>query len=128
MRLKTYIVEDNLLIRETLINTLAELAEIDVVGMSETEEAGRIWLTNANNTWDLAIVDLFLRTGSGMGVISACRARQVHQKVVVLSNYVTVDIRAHCKLLAADDVFDKSTEIEALLQFCLAQSSGLVDT
>ena len=45
------------------------------------------------------------------------------QQVVVLSNYATQDIRRRCVQLGADAVFDKSNEIDALLDFCLAQSS-----
>lgn len=45
--------------------------------------------------------------------------------MVVLSNYVTPDMRARCMgLYGADAVFDKSTEIDALLQYCRQQDGG----
>ena len=86
MKLKTYIVEDNATIRENLIGTLEELAFVEPVGIAETEDDGKLWLTLNPTEWDLAIVDLFLRQGSGLGVLAACRKRQPHQRVVVLSN------------------------------------------
>lgn len=125
MLLKTYIVEDNALIRDNLISTLEELASVVSVGTAEDENQGISWLTDSHNDWDLAIVDLFLRQGSGMGVLAACKNRSPRQKVVVLSNYATADIRQRCSYLGADAVFDKSTEVEALMAFCLKQNSAV---
>ena len=99
-RLQTYVVEDNLTIRENLIGTLEELA-------------------------CAAVVDLFLKQGSGLGVLQACQARGPTQKVVVLSNYATPDIRRRCAEFGVDAVFDKSNEIDALVDFCLGQASAL---
>lgn len=122
MRLKTYIVEDNPTIRENLIGTLEELAFINSVGTAETENDGKAWLVESRNEWDLAIVDLFLKQGSGLGVLAACRNRAPRQKVVVLSNYATADIRQRCAQLGVDAVFDKSNEIDALVDYCIQQS------
>lgn len=126
MRLKTYIVEDNPTIRENLIGTLEELARIDAVGTAETENEGKAWLTENRDNWDLAIVDLFLKQGSGLGVLAACRDRPSRQKVVVLSNYATADIRQRCAQLGVDAVFDKSNEIDALVDYCIQQSGTSV--
>ncbi len=126
MGLKTYIVEDNATIRDNLIATLEELASIDTVGTAETENESRAWLSENDQQWDLAIVDLFLKQGSGLGVLEACRNRKAHQKVIVLSNYATADIRKRCAQLGVNAVFDKSNEIDALVDYCIAQckSSG----
>ena len=124
MRLKTYIVEDNPTIRENLIGTLEELAQIDAVGTAETENEGKAWLAENGGDWDLAIVDLFLKQGSGLGVLAACRDRPSRQKVVVLSNYATADIRQRCAQLGVDAVFDKSNEIDALVDYCIQQSAA----
>ena len=123
MRLKTYIVEDNLTIRENLIDTLEELANINAVGSAETENDGKAWLAENRDAWDLAIVDLFLKQGSGLGVLASCRDRPSRQKVVVLSNYATADIRQRCAQLGVDAVFDKSNEIDALVDYCIQQSA-----
>ena len=121
MRLKTYIVEDNPTIRENLIATLEELACVTAVGTAETENEGKAWLVENPEEWDLAIVDLFLKQGSGLGVLAACRDRAANRKVVVLSNYATNDIRQRCAQLGVDAVFDKSNEIDALVDYCLLQ-------
>jgi two-component system, OmpR family, response regulator len=126
VRLKTYIVEDNPTIRENLIGTLEELARIDAVGTADTENEGKAWLAENRDNWDLAIVDLFLKQGSGLGVLAACRDRPSKQKVVVLSNYATADIRKRCAQLGVDAVFDKSNEIDALVDYCILQSGAAV--
>ena len=74
----------------------------------------------AHGQWDLVIVDLFLKQGSGLGVLEACQDRGRGQRVVVLSNYATADMRKRCAQLGADAVFDKSNEIDALVDYRLA--------
>jgi two-component system OmpR family response regulator len=54
-------------------------------------------------------------------VLEACQARRRAQRVVVLSNYATADMRKRCALLGADAVFDKSNEIDALVEYCMEQ-------
>ena len=124
MRLKTYLVEDNPTIRENLIATLEELVDIDAIGVSDTENEAKLWLQDNPGKWDLAILDLFLKQGSGLGVLAACRDRQPSQKVVVLTNYATTDIRQRCSQLGVDAVFDKSNEIDGLVEFCQQQTGA----
>ena len=122
VKLRTYIVEDNATSRENLIGTLEERASIEPVGFAETEDEGKTWLTERAAQWDLAIVDLFLRQGRGLGVLEACRARNPDQKMVVLSNYATPDIRMRCAQLGVDAVFDKSNDIDALADYSMERS------
>ena len=121
MQLRTYIVEDNATIRENLIGTLEELACVQALGWAESESDAKAWLGRHEGNWDLTIVDLFLKQGSGLGVLEACRGRGAGQRVVVLSNYATADMRKRCAQLGADAVFDKSNEIDALVDFCIQQ-------
>ena len=125
MKMRTYLVEDNPTIRDNLISTLEELAPVETVGTSDTEEEGAAWLTDHGGQWDLAIVDLFLKNGSGLGVLQACRFRSARQKMVVFSNYATREVRSRCAQLGVDAVFDKSTEMDDLLAYCVAQSKTL---
>ena len=122
MKMRTYLVEDNPTILENLISTLEELAPIETIGTAQSEEEGAAWLTGHQDLWDMAIVDLFLKGGSGLGVLEACRGRRSIQKMVVFSNYATKEMRNRCAQLGVDAVFDKSTEIEALIAYCAAQS------
>lgn len=117
--LKAYLVEDNATIRENLIDTLEEIAGVRTVGSADSETDGAEWLEQHPREWNIAIVDLFLREGSGLGILKAVENRAPGQKVVVLSNYATLDVRQRCLALGADAVFDKSNQIDGLLDFCL---------
>jgi DNA-binding NarL/FixJ family response regulator len=121
MKFRAYIVEDSPTIRENLIEALHEMALVDAVGTAETENEGKRWLAQNHDYWDLAIIDLFLKEGSGLNILEACRFRRPTQKMVVLSNHATNDVRWRCAQLGADAVFDKSTEIDALVDFCIKE-------
>ncbi len=116
--LRTYIVEDSLVIRENLIATLEELGPVEVVGTAEDESTAVQWLKRPSNRFDLVIVDIFLKGGSGLGVLRASNGLPQRHKMVVLSNYATPDIRRKCLELGADRVFDKSNDIDALIAYC----------
>lgn len=121
MSIRAYLVEDSSTIRENLIDTLRELAQIEPVGTTDTEHEAKRWL--AANDWDLAIIDLFLREGSGLNVLQAVRRTRPDQRIVVLSNHSSRDVRWRCRQLGADAVFDKSHELEALLAYCAGEAA-----
>ena len=118
MALRIFLVEDNLLIRENLSSTLTEMVGATFVGWAEGEREAIDWLCNDSNDWDLVIVDLFLKQGNGLGVVAACRSRASGKRLVVLTNYATPAVRERCMALGADAVFDKSNDIEKLVEFC----------
>ena len=116
--LKAYVVEDNETIRENLINALEELTCVRVVGNSATEDEGLQWLEQNAGQWDMVIVDLFLQRGSGIRLVQRIHRRSNSQKVIVFSNYVNASVRKRCAQLGVDAVFDKSTEIDFLVDYC----------
>ena len=122
--LQTYIVEDSPVIRENLIATLEELVPVRVVGTAEDEATALRWLGEPGQRVDLVIVDLFLKSGSGLGVLRATQALHPSFRLVVLSNFATADMRRKCLALGADQVFDKSTEIDALVLYCERLAAG----
>ena len=116
--LTTYLVEDSPVIQQSLIATLQELTPVAVVGVAADEQAALQWLSDPTHEASLVIVDIFLRSGSGLGVLRAARNSMPKRHMVVLSNYATTDIRTTCLALGAEQVFDKSTEIDALILYC----------
>lgn len=126
MALITYLVEDNQTILDNLIETLEEIAAVIVVGHAATESEARRWLSLHDSQWQLAVVDMFLREGSGLGVLAGCRQREPHQKVVVLTNFATADIRQRSMTLGADAVFDKSNELDEFFAYCIAETARTV--
>ena len=118
--LDVYLVEDNVHVLESLIAALEELAPVHIVGTAADEGVAVDWLRSDGAPCDLVIVDIFLRTGSGLGVIAAARRRRPGAALVVLSNYATDEMRSRCLAAGADRVFDKSHEIDLLIAFCIA--------
>jgi DNA-binding NarL/FixJ family response regulator len=122
--LRAYIVEDSQVIRDNLIATLEELVPVEVVGTAEDETTAVDWLQHNVTPVDLVIVDIFLKAGSGLGVLKAANEMPSRRNLVVLSNYATQDIRLKCLELGADKVFDKSNEIDALIQYSSRLAGG----
>ncbi|MDG0857365.1 response regulator [Roseateles puraquae] len=117
--LKAFIVEDSPVILENLIATLEEVAQVEVVG-SVADEAGAVrWMKrDPDATADLFIVDVFLRSGTGLGVLQAAQQLGVRARRVVLTNYATEEMRRRCASLGAERVFDKSRELDDLISYC----------
>lgn len=121
--LNAFLVEDSPVIRENLIAALEELAPVKVVGTAEDEPSAVSWLGD-DRSCDLVIIDIFLKRGSGLGVLRAASELHKPMSLVVLSNYATPDMRRKCLELGASRVFDKSNEIDALIQYCARLAEG----
>jgi DNA-binding NarL/FixJ family response regulator len=116
-RLRTYVVEDSSVIRDNLTEALQESAPVEVVGSAEDEQGAVAWLLDPTHVFDLVIVDIFLKSGSGLGVLKQIAEIDPSVRKVVLSNHATPEIRAKCAELGADKVFDKSNEIDEMLGY-----------
>jgi DNA-binding NarL/FixJ family response regulator len=115
--LTCFVVEDSPLIRQNLIATLEEMLDVRVVGIAEDEATAVRWL-HGDTDCRLMIVDIFLKSGTGLEVLRQARALRKKARLVVLTNYATPEMRRRCLQLGADRVFDKSAELEELLAYC----------
>jgi DNA-binding NarL/FixJ family response regulator len=120
----TFIVEDSPIILDNLTATLEELAPVHVIGSAPDEEAAMSWLSSNGRSVDLVIIDVFLKAGSGLGVLKRAAHGNLPGKRVVLTNYATSEMRKKCLELGADRVFDKSNELDDLLMYCARLSEG----
>ena len=118
MAVQIFLVEDNPIIRDNLVPTLEDLVGAHVVAIVDSESRANAWLDAHRADWQLAVIDMFLAQGSGLGVLKHCRERLPRQRVVVLSNYATADLRQRSFALGADAVFDKSNELDAFIDYC----------
>jgi DNA-binding NarL/FixJ family response regulator len=117
--LRVFLVEDSPSVRERLNDFLVEPGKIEMVGFAETEADAVHSLLSTGV--DVAIVDLHLKEGSGIGVIEAVRAQRKMPPptIVVLTNYAFPEFEAACRERGADYFYDKSTEfgaVKALLE------------
>jgi len=118
MALKLFLVEDSPAQREYLTHILQTKAGVEIVGIAETEKQAIDWLDRHDGRWDIALVDLFLGEGTGAGVIQHCQNRRPDQSVLVMTNHTRDDaLMRRCKLMGADAVYQKSTDLDSLVAY-----------
>lgn len=112
---RIFIVEDSSIVRENLVDALRENAPIEIAGSADDEATAIAWLRRERGACDLVIVDIFLKSGSGLGVLKAMAALSDEPKRIVLSNHATPEIRVKCLELGAAEVFDKSNQLDEMI-------------
>ncbi len=125
--IRVLLVEDMLHLRGVVTDLLRSLGDFQVVAQASTEAEAKLWLEENAGGWQLAIVDLILEQGTGMGVIGKCRDTSPRGRVVVLSDYATPGIRKHCMKLGAHAVFQKSDEVQAFVDYCAAMAANATE-
>jgi len=126
--IRTFIVEDSAIILDSLVGMLEEMAPVQVIGSAPDESTAMQRLSHLADDVDLVIIDVFLKQGSGLGVLRGTTLAGLHAKRVILTNYATPDMREKCKALGAHRVFDKSTDLDDLISYCTRLASGHGDT
>jgi DNA-binding NarL/FixJ family response regulator len=122
--LNVFVVEDSPVIRENLVEALEDLAPVSVVGHAESAADAVAWLRSPPRPCDLAIVDIFLCDGSGLDVLRALQRADSPLRRVVLTNYATPEVSRQCLALGAEQVFDKSRDIDGLVAYCTARAAS----
>lgn len=120
----TVIIEDNPALLALLTGMLDGIDGISVVG-SAASEAEAITLIRTLQP-QLAIVDLELRSGTGLKVLSAIQGMSGgagSTRAVVFSNHAHPVVRSRCLALGAEAFFDKSFQMDELLEFVQGVSS-----
>jgi len=123
MPLAVFLIEDDPKIRENLGILLADMLNAQVVGMAETSDDALAWLAVHDRHWDLVVLDLFLKEGTGFTVLTRMApARRRH--CVVLTNSATPANIARCIDLGVDAVFDKALQLDEFLTYCERPLAG----
>ncbi|MDB5859119.1 MAG: putative response regulator, CheY [Ramlibacter sp.] len=118
MSVEVFLVEDLKNIQSAVAQMLKGLGDFRITAAVSTEAEALGWLEQNPGSWDLAVIDLVLEQGSGMGAISRARRTSPKGRVVVFSNFVTPGIKAHCLRLGADAAFDKHSELRDFADYC----------
>ena len=117
--LRILLVEDSPLLRGRLENMLSQHAAFKVTGLAAAEAEAVEKLDTV--PYDVIVVDVELRPGSGIGVIRQARARNRDAKdgghvwIIVLTNYDLPTVRERCMQAGADHFLDKMREIDQLI-------------
>lgn len=117
-KMQILLIEDSPLLRRLLTETLNEIKGVDVCGYAETENEALELLEH--KAIDLAIIDIELSQGSGVGVLRALQQspeRYGFPIKVVFTNYSHSAMRQRCEELQIDAFFDKSLEMDNLVAY-----------
>jgi DNA-binding NarL/FixJ family response regulator len=117
---RALIVEDSALVLRELSSALQQTSGIRVVASSDSESDALKTMRVASDAYDLIVIDVFLKQGSGLRVLRDAKVLQSQARLVVLTNYATLDVRKRCISLGADRVFDKSRQLEDFIDYCSA--------
>lgn len=116
--LKVLLVEDSPILQEMLAEMLDDIEGVQVCGRASGEQEAVSCLNQS--TVDLAIVDLELKEGSGLGVLKhVCETEDASSRprAVVFSSYAHSVVRARCEALGAEAFFDKAQGMDELMDF-----------
>jgi two-component system OmpR family response regulator len=121
--LRILLVEDSPLLRGRLENMFSQHAAFKVTGLAAAEVEAVEKLDTVG--YDVIVVDVELRPGSGIGVIRQARAKNPEGKdgshvwIIVLTNYDLPTVRERCMQAGADHFLDKMREIDQLIPILL---------
>lgn len=119
MPFTVFLVEDEPKLLEMIGEAVSAVCDAEVVGTAETEADAVEWLNSHRGQWRLAVLDLFLKTGTGFGVLNQLGSRSAREQVIVLTNSATQQNRDRCLEMGALAVYDKTAEFEQFLDHCL---------
>jgi DNA-binding NarL/FixJ family response regulator len=121
MTIRVFLVEDTHHLQNAIRDLLQSLGDFIVVSTASTEAEANLWLLDNPGGWDLAVIDLILEQGTGMGVIAKCRRSNDKGRVMVFSDYATPGIQRHCLRLGADVTIAK-TDVNVFMDYCAAMA------
>lgn len=124
-KMQILLIEDSPLLRRLLTETLDEIEGVHVCGFAETEDEALEQLEV--KAIDLAIVDIELAQGSGVGVLRALKKypeRYGLPNRVVFTNYAHSAMRQRCQELGIDAFFDKSLQMNDLVAYIYNKLPG----
>jgi DNA-binding NarL/FixJ family response regulator len=106
--LKVYVVDDSALLRERLVGILTELDHVEVIGEADDRDQAIIEVTKLKP--QVVILDIQLRQGNGIEVLTQIKKGQPSPTVIILRNHPYPQFREKCMSTGADYFFYKATE------------------
>ena len=107
--LKVYVVDDSALLRQRLVGLLSELDRVEVIGEAEDRDQAITEVTKLRP--HVVILDIQLRQGNGIEVLTQIKQVQPSPTVIMLTNYPYQQFREKCMAAGADYFLYKATEL-----------------
>ncbi len=110
--MKVFVVEDSPIVQERLLAMLDAIRHVEVVGLADNADDAIADILRLQP--DAAVLDIKLRTGSGIDVLREIRRQGASIATIMLTNYAGQEFRKQCLAMGADYFFDKTGEFEKI--------------
>lgn len=110
--MKVFLVDDSAQVIERLLEMLAPLPGVEVIGHAADIPEALLSLRAAIP--DVVLLDLHLPSGSGIEVLEAIKREMPATIVIVLTNYTFPQYKQRCLGLGAYAFLDKSTDFTSV--------------
>jgi len=120
MTTRVFIVEDSPLIYERIVEDIAGLKDVEIVGSADRETDA---ISGVEKTApDIAFVDINLLEGNGLNFTRLIRKKmpKASLRIIIMTNYASPLLRRESLALGADDFIDKSTEFERIPEILMS--------
>ena len=107
-----FLVEDSSLIRERLLQLLAAMPSVNVIGYAETPCDAIEQIRRSQP--DVVILDIKLKGGNGIDVLREVKRHMPAIVVLMLTNYTSPQFRSQCMQAGADYFLDKTNEFQKI--------------
>ena len=110
-----YVVDDSEILRQNLKKLIVGNPKCVYSGESASLADGLMNIENLKP--DFIILDINFPEGIGIDFIKKMKQASRKSKIIMFSNFDTEKLRRICEEEGADNYFNKSTEIEKLIEF-----------
>ena len=112
------VVDDSEVICNRLCSMLSEIDNVDVVGQARNASDG--YELYGTLKPDIIILDIRLPDENGISLLKKIKAENSEITIVMFTNYPYLAYKKRCFELGADHFFDKSTELQKLIDLISA--------
>jgi CheY-like chemotaxis protein len=110
---RVLLIDDSTVVRSRLVRLLEDLG--DGIDIAEADDAPEGLASARTRPPDAVILDIRLRTGSGLDVLRELKSATAPPLVIMLTNHASDHHRRWCEQHGADFFFDKTCEFEKVL-------------
>ena len=110
---KILVVDDSEVICNRLCSMLSEIDNVDVVGQARNSSEG--YELYGTLKPDIIILDIRLSGENGISLLKKIKAEDPEITIIMFTNYPYLAYKKRCVELGAGHFFDKSTELEKLI-------------
>ena len=111
--IKVVVVDDSSVLRERLIEMLAEISGVQIIGQATNSTDALKSIQELKP--DIVVLDIQMPGGNGIEIIPTIKQQKFSPEIIIFTNFPYPQYRKKCMESGADYFFDKSTEFETMV-------------